>query len=533
MQPPRGSKPILDLHFSVDTVLIGSRLDKSLSHRAHDNLKIRITGNITLPNFVWNLRWREIVFLKKKWKIVLGIAIFLLLGIGVLAAVSISNRGIVTVQTGKVARTDLTAIVTASGEVKPRNYINIGANTMAPITEIFVKEGDHVKKGQILAKLKSIQPAADVTAQQAAYNSSLADSSAYEAAEKSSDDSIAVAEAQVAHDRDDLEQKRIDLQRSKSLFDAKLIAAQDYEAKKITYDLAKSTLLSSQEKVLQARSAKAQATAQLYSAQRKVAQAKAMVARSNDVLAEYDATAPLDGVVTNLPVRVGETVVPGVQNSAASTIMTIADMSIITAEVHVDETDIVSVRMGQPAEVSIDAIPNQTFKGKVIEIGDTALVRSTGVAASESTTSSQEAKDFKVVVALDIDENLVRPGLSCTAKITTAVRPNALAIPIQALTIRQKGQLAEPKKGQAPATDPAALKAAKEELQGVFIVKDGKAQFKEVKTGISGATDIEVLSGLSEGEQLVTGSYQVIRTIRNDAKVKVDNKAPMAAGTPS
>jgi HlyD family secretion protein len=136
-------------------------------------------------------------------------------------------------------------------------------------------------------------------------------------------------------------------------------------------------------------------------------------------------------------------------------------------------------------------------------------------------------------VALDIDESLVRPGLSCTAKITTATRPHALAIPIQALTIRQKGQLTEPKKGEAPPTDPAAIKAAKEEEQGVFVVKDGKAEFREVKTGISGATDIEVLSGLDDGQELVTGSYQVIRTIRNNAKVKVDNKAPVASGMPS
>lgn len=474
--------------------------------------------------------------MKKKWKILIGVGVFLLLAVGTLAGVKISQRGIVTVQTGKVARTDLTAIVTASGEIKPRNYINIGANTQAPapITEILVKEGDHVKKGQLLAKLKAVQPAADLSAQRAAYNSSLADSSAYEAADKSSDDSIAVAQAQVDHDRSDLEQKKLDLQRSQNLFDAKLIAAQDFEAKRVAFELAQATLLSSEKRVAQARSAKAQATAQLYSAQRKVAQARAMVERSSDVLREYDATAPLDGVVTNLPVRVGETVVPGVQNSAASTIMTIADMSIITAEVHVDETDIVSVRMDQPAEVTIDAIPNQTFKGKVIEIGDTALVRSTGVAASQSTTSSQEAKDFKVVIALDIDENLVRPGLSCTAKITTATRPHSLAIPIQALTIRQKGQLADPKPGEQPATDPAALKASKEELQGVFVVKNGKAEFQEVKTGISGATDIEVTGGLNEGQELVTGSYQVIRTIRNNAKVKVDNKAPASTtGTPS
>jgi HlyD family secretion protein len=474
--------------------------------------------------------------LKKKWKILIWVGVFLVVAVGVLASVQIRQRGIVTVQTGKVARTDLTAIVTASGEVKPRNYINIGANTQgaAPIVAIYVKEGDHVKKGQVLAKLKDIQPEADLTAQQASYNSALADSSAYEAAEKSSDDSIAVAEAQIEHDKADLEQKRQDLARSQKLLDDKLIALQDFEAKKVTYDLAASTLLSSERKLQQAHSAKAQATAQLYSAQRKVAQANALVTRSSDILKEYDATAPLDGVVTNLPVRVGETVVPGIQNSEASTIMTIADMSIITAEVHVDETDIVSVRLDQPAEVTIDAIPNKIFKGKVIEIGDTALVRSTGVAASQSTTSSQEAKDFKVVVALDIDEGLVRPGLSCTAKITTATRPHALSIPIQALTIRQKGQLTDPKPGEQPPTDPAALKASKEEEQGVFIVKDGKAEFREVKTGISGATDIEVVSGLDDGQELITGSYQTIRTIRNNAKVKVDNKAPApSAGNPS
>ncbi len=468
--------------------------------------------------------------MKKKWKILIGIAAFLLVGGGLLASVMLSQRGIVTVETGKVNRSDLTAIVTASGEIKPRNYINVSANEMAPITAIFVKEGDHVKKGQVLAKLKDIQPSADLSAQRASYNAALADSAASEAAARSSDDNIAVSEAQVQHDKQDLEQKKLDLARTQKLFDEKLISAQDFEAKRVTFELAESTLLESEKRVQQARSSKAQALAQLTSAQTKVAQAGANVTRQDDILREYDAVAPLDGVVTNLPVRVGETVVPGIQNSAGSVIMTIADMSIITAEVHVDESDIVSVQIDQPAEVTIDAIPNRTFKGKVIEIGDTALVRSTGVAASQSTTSTQEAKDFKVVVALEIDENLVRPGLSCTAKITTATRAHALAIPIQALTIRQKGQLAEPKKGEKPATDPAAIKAAKEELQGVFIVKNGKAEFREVKTGISGATDIEVLGGLNEGEELVTGSYQVIRTIRNDAKVKVDNKAPTVSG---
>ena len=465
--------------------------------------------------------------MKKKWKTIILLSLLLLIAGAVFASIKISQRGVVTVQTGKVGHMDLTAIVTASGEIKPRNYINIGAaQGPAPITAILVKEGDRVKKGQVLARLANVQPQADLRAQQAALNSALADSAASEASVKSSEDAVTVAEAQVEHDRADLAQKKIDLKRSQELFNSKLIAPQDFESKKAIYDLAVATLDQSEKRVNQARAQRAQTAAQLSSAQKKVAQYQAMVARSANVLSQFDAVAPLDGVVTNLPVRVGETVVPGIQSSTASTIMTIADMSVITAEVHVDETDIVSVKMDQSADVTIDAIPNRTFKGRVIEIGDTAIVRSTGVAASQSQTSSQEAKDFKVVLALDIPESLVRPGLSCTAKIVTATRPEALSIPLQALTIRQRGQLQPPKRGQQPPMDPASQKKAKEELQGVFVVKAGKAEFREVKTGITGLTDIEVLSGLSQGDEVVTGSYQVIRTLRNQAKVKVDNKPP-------
>ncbi|MBL8296591.1 MAG: efflux RND transporter periplasmic adaptor subunit, partial [Bryobacterales bacterium] len=218
------------------------------------------------------------------------------------------------------------------------------------------------------------------------------------------------------------------------------------------------------------------------------------------------------------------------QNSPASLIMTIADMSLITAEVKVDETDIVNVKLDQEADVTIDAIPNKTFKGKVIEIGNTAILRSTGLAASQSAISSQEAKDFKVVVALTDPPVEIRPGLSCTAKVITATRQKVVTIPIQALTVRQKGDLDPAKKGgvQAAATpDPAAEKARKEELQGVFVIQGEKAVFRKVETGITGATDIEVLNGLKEGDEIVTGSYKVIRTLRNEARVKVDNKAPV------
>jgi HlyD family secretion protein len=275
---------------------------------------------------------------------------------------------------------------------------------------------------------------------------------------------------------------------------------------------------------------KAQAAAQTASQQRHVAQAQAGLARAADVLAKFDVITPIDGLVTYLPVQVGETVVPGVQNSAASTVVTIADMSLITAEVKVDETDIVNIALNQPAVITIDAIPNRTFAGHVTEIGNTAILRSSGLAASTSATSSQEAKDFKVVVALDNPPAEVRPGLSATAKITTTTRPNAVTIPIQSLTVRTKGDLEAVDKNK-PADngplDPVKEKERKEEVQGVFVVTaDNKAEFRKVETGITGQTDIEVLSGVSAGDTIVTGSYKAIRTMKPGVRLKVDNKTP-------
>ena len=179
----------------------------------------------------------------------------------------------------------------------------------------------------------------------------------------------------------------------------------------------------------------------------------------------------------------------------------------------------------------MDAIPGKVFKGHVIEIGNTAILRSTGLAASTSTTSSQEAKDFKVVVAMDNPPDEIRPGLSCTAKVTTATRKDATAIPIQALTTRTKGDLL-PEKDKPVNPDPVTAKANKEEVQGVFVIgANNKAEFRKVETGITGSTEIEVLSGLKVGDEIVTGSYQVIRSMKNGATVKIDNKPPVVKTT--
>jgi HlyD family secretion protein len=199
----------------------------------------------------------------------------------------------------------------------------------------------------------------------------------------------------------------------------------------------------------------------------------------------------------------------------------------------VDETDIVNVRLGQSAEVSIDAIPKKSFKATVTEIGNNAIVRSTGVSTSQQTSASQEAKDFKVVVTLQEAPENLRPGLSSTAKITTATRSQVLTVPIQALTVRSRAELQAntSEKGAVQAAAPqkeASKKAAedKDEVQGVFVIRDRKAQFIPIETGITGTTDIEVLSGLKPGDEIITGSYKVLRTLRPGVSIKIDNTAP-------
>lgn len=440
-------------------------------------------------------------------KIIL-IAVVALAVVGVVwFTVTSGSRNATVVQTGKVTKVEtLATIVSASGEIKPKTYVNVGANAFGKIVRLYVREGDHVKKGQLLAQLENAQPAADVAANQAALQASGTDSAAAAAALK---------RAQA-----DVERTRLEYQRAEGLLNSGLIPRAEYDTKKTAYDAAVAAL--------------AQSEAQDASARQRIAQQRAALTRVSDMLSKTTYIAPFDGVITNLPVREGETVVVGIQNSPGSTLMTLADTSVITAEVKVDETDVIHIKNGQPAEVVIDAIPGKTFKGFVSEIGNNALLRSTGVSTAQTTTGATEAKDFKVVVTLqDPPENL-RPGLSATAKITTARKDSVLAIPIQALTIRTPKDLEEKKgKGKDNVAQAAAPGAgsgkANAEVQGVFVVDgDGrrsKARFVPVKTGITGSTEIEVTEGLKAGDQIVTGSYKTLRTLKNGATIKIDNSS--------
>lgn len=457
----------------------------------------------------------------KPWKkIAIGAGIVVLLALIVGFTVHQSSKNVVAVQTGKVLREDLATIVSASGEIKPKTYVNIGANAFGKITHLYVKEGDRVKKGQLLVQLENVQSSADVNANQAALQAAQTDALAADAALKTSQADLLRAQA-------DYDRNKLDWDRAQNLFKDGLISKSDFDSRKDSWATADAGLVQAQARV-------AQANAQKDSADRHVSQAQANLIRVTDVLRKTSYSAPYDGVVTNLPVREGESVVIGIQNALGSTLMTIADMSVITAEVKVDETDIVNVRLGQPAEVTIDAIPRKIFHGTVSEIGDNAIIRSSGVSTSQQETASEEAKDFKVVVTLTDPPSDLRPGLSTTAKITTATRSNALAVPIQALTLRTKQQIEQ--QNNAPGSVHAAAPAVKEvasktkkdndEVQGVFVVRNKKAMFVPVSTGITGTSDMEVLDGLKEGDEVITGSYKVLRTLRPGSGVKVDNTVP-------
>ena len=457
----------------------------------------------------------------KTWKkVLIGLGAALVLAIIVGVTVYQSRKNLVTVQTGKVQKQNLASVVSASGEIKPKTYANIGANAMGRIVKLHVKEGDRVQKGQLLAQLENVQSLADVNATRASVQAAQTDAVAAEANLKTSLADLNRAKSDATH-------AKLDWDRAQGLYKAALIAKQDYDVKKAAWESADAGLAQAEARV-------AQAKAQKDSADQHITQNRATLVRFADVLQKTTYEAPFDGVITNLPVREGETVVMGIQNSPGSTLMTIADMSVITAEVRVDETDIVNVHLGQSAEVTIDAIPHKIFHGIVSEIGDNAIVRSTGVATSQSTATSEEAKDFKVVVTLSDPPSDLRPGLSSTAKITTANRSSVLSIPIQALTVRTQADLVpkdaskEKNKVEAATSTPtdASKQKEKEEVQGVFVIRNKKAEFVPVDTGISGTADIEVTKGLQEGDEVITGSYKILRTLKPGTSVKIDNSAP-------
>ncbi|GAB4229707.1 MAG: efflux RND transporter periplasmic adaptor subunit [Acidobacteriota bacterium] len=467
--------------------------------------------------------------------------VIVLVGVGIVAAIvgfSLTARTKdatpVEVETLQ-RRPKLVAVVSATGEIQPKNYVELQAEISGVITELYVDEGDRVEKGDVLLRIDPVQTEAELRAQEAVLR-------ATEAEARNQQAQISVQRTNVERDEANLRLAEVEVERARKsfaiaeatfarkqqLFEENLISRDSYELARNDLITAESALHSAEARLAQAKAQLAasrtvleQAQAAYESALSRVAQQRSLLERTRDVFNKTVIRSPLTGVITQMNVEVGERAVPGTLNNPAATLMVIADLSVIEAELQVDETDIVDLALGQPAVIKVDALPNRPLEGVVTEIGNSAIQQA----------GTQQAKDFKVVVQLQDPPDSLRPGLSCTGEITTATRENVLAIPIQALTIREfpvdeAGNLVRPEKksksGSAARADEKALE--KKEFEGVFRIEDGKAVFVPVQTGITGETLVEVLSGLEEGDTIVVGNYKTLRTLADGDPVKIEKQ---------
>jgi HlyD family secretion protein len=423
-----------------------------------------------------------------------GLAAVVVIGSVVGFSVVRENSRKTTVQVGKVEKHDLVQIVTASGEVKPRRYVNVGANVSGRLVEIAVREGDAVKQGQVLAKVESER---------------------YQAALRQSEAAVAAARADLERAQADLTASRLQFERTKQMKNDRLVSAQDYDQAEADFKMK---------------------AANVDAARKRVAQLQAQLDSTSDDLLKTTVFSPMDGVVTNLPKEQGEMVI-GALSFNPTVIMTVADLSVMECEVMVDETDFRNLKIGQPAKIKVDALEGLELTGEVTEIGASALVRGSGTSTQTTTdlgaNTGNQPKDFKVTITIKDPPPKLRPGLNATADITTATRDGVLAVPIQAVVVREvdkQGKVVDPdamgEGGSAREgnTVTQVVREKGEEKDGVFVVEKDKAVFKPVKTGIMGETDIEITNGLQQDQEIVTGSYKTLRTLKDDARIKVEKR---------
>ena len=473
---------------------------------------------------------------KKIWMACGG---FVLLAIILIASFSSSRKDTVLVQTTVVQRKDvLKSKVTASGEIRAKKFVDLQSEISGIITELPVREGDTVKKGDVLLHIDPIQTDADMSAARAQYDMNTAQARAQEFEILNSEVQLMRDEASLKSARAELEQAEYNFTRAQNsfnrqqqLFEDGLISRDSYEAAQNDFrsarsrlDVQKASVAQMENQINISKNNIDRMKTSAKAAQAQVKSAAANMAKASDQSRKSKIESPMDGVITQLKKEKGERAVPGMMTSPEATIMTIADLSTIQAELKVDETDIVNLSLGDVAEVKVDALPDVVFEGEVTEIGNSPI---------NASATSQEAKDFKVIVTLKNPSKLLRPGMSCTGDITTNTKHNVIAIPMQALTVRdvevdQNGKYIVPdltKKSRGNVARAASGKdeAKKKELEGVFVVNENKiARFRPIKTGITGESEIEVLENLKEKEEIVSGSYQTLRTIKDGATVKIE-----------
>jgi HlyD family secretion protein len=489
----------------------------------------------------------------KNGKRVFAIVLILIVGGGGAGYFLLKKPPGTVVQTGRVERVDaLDSIVSASGEVRAKEFVDLQTEIAGVIVELPVKEGDQVKKGDVLLRIDPFQTRQDVASAQAQFDaadaeagSALVQVATAEAVLARDEFTITASKSEVTQSESNRDRLKTQLERKKGLYEKQIVSIDEYEAALSAYTVADSQVASARARLDQStaerdmdRVAIDQWKKQHEAAGRRSAGAKANLERMQDLLAKTTITSPLTGVITKLNVEKGERAVPGILSNPQATLMTIADLSTIEAEIKVDETDIIHVALGNRATVTVDALIPAKLAGHVTEIGNSPI-GDTGELSS--TNTNQQGKDFKVVVQIDDPPAALRPGLSASSDIFVDRRENVLVIPLQAVTVREvrvdaEGHYIPPDPAElerkrtasadAYAAAPAAedRKTPKKELEGVFVRDGDQVRFKPVKLGITGDSDVEVLDGLTETDEIVTGSYKVLRTMKEGDKIKVENR---------
>ncbi len=410
------------------------------------------------------------------------LAFLLVFLLAIAAAVVVARRRApqrALVDAGAVVRqATFRSSVTASGEIVATRYADIGSDAMGRIVSLPVAEGDRVKAGQILARIDAVQAGSDAAG-------SAAQVQALEADERAASEQVRVAMAEVAAAESRARDADQQLARKKELSAQSLVPASELDTARAAADTAAAQVAS-------ARAAADRARQAFTSASRRVAQARAQRVRADDILRKTSVVSPIDGIVSRLRVREGEMVVVGIQNQPGTTLMTISDLTAVNAEVKVAEVDVLRITVGQPANVTLEALPGKRFTGRVLEVGASALP----VAGT-----SAAAREFRVVVRLDAPDPGFRPGLTCDAEIITSERTNVLTVPLQTVVLRS------PSPG-AP------------DRPGVFVIKGDGVAFTPVTQGPIGGVDIEI-EGVAEGTPVVVGSFQVLRELKDGAAVRV------------
>jgi HlyD family secretion protein len=400
--------------------------------------------------------------MRRRTKIIIGVIVLIIAGVLTAGFVSRRGKDVTPVTFGKVQRQDLTSKVSANGRIDAKRKVDLSANVMGQVVNLAVREGDVVKKDDFLLQIDQKQLAATARSADAALQAVFSDRDAAKA--------MAVAAEQ-------------DYQRALRNYEQKISPRADLD---------------------RAQSSRDSARANVMALEQRISQARENLNAARDTLSKTTMRAPMAGIVTALPVEEGEVAVIGTMNNAGTVLMTIADMSVVEAVMEVDETDVPSVKVGQRATVTIDAYPNKTFPGLVTEVA------SSPIKVNGLTSGGTQAVNFEVKIQVENPPPGVRPGFSASADIVTGTRSKALAIPIQALVVREK---------------PGSTPGKPQDEEGIFVVRNGAVKFEKVSSGLSGDSQIEILSGAKEGEQIVTGPFRALREIKDGSKVK-EQKEP-------